>query len=158
MKELSKAADEIAENMKENGYEYFNIRHGKIGTDLKTGLASYLYDAGINNKEPVFPIYAGSGIAATSPDNPYSWATFKIVEDAQKGLRIDAMAISMYECHDGALRTSLELKINSLEDIPSKENAVKLIEEKWEKVSNENRKKWNTPAGVKPLKTKSRRL
>ncbi|MCH5685244.1 hypothetical protein LWM68_13900 [Niabella sp. W65] len=64
----------------------------------------------------------------------------------------------MYECHDGALRTSLELKINSLEDIPSKENAVKLIEEKWEKVSNENRKKWNTPAGVKPLKTKSRRL
>ncbi|ULT39654.1 hypothetical protein KRR40_32715 [Niabella defluvii] len=52
----------------------------------------------------------------------------------------------------------MELKINSLEDIPSKENAVKLIEEKWEKVSNENRKKWNTPAGVKPLKTKSRRL
>ena len=132
MEELLKTADEIAEKMKEKGYEYFNIKGGAIGSDFRTGITAYLHYASFKDIEPVFPIYAGTGIAATSPDNPYTWATFKIVDDA-KGLRIDTMGISMYECHDGGLRTHLELQIKSLDDIPSKQHATKLIEEKWEK-------------------------
>lgn len=138
MEELLKTADEIAEKMKEKGYEYFNIKGGAIGSDFSTGIAGYLHYASFNDTEPIFPIYAGTGVAATSPDNPYTWATFKIVDDAQKGLRIDTMDISMYECHDGGLRTHLELQINSLDDIPSKQHATKLIEEKWEKCVQEN--------------------
>ncbi|HRB71474.1 MAG TPA: hypothetical protein PK776_06460 [Flavobacterium sp.] len=138
MEELLKTADEIAEKMKEKGYEYFNIKGGAIGSDFSTGIAGYLHYKSFNDTEPVFPIYAGTGVAATSPDNPYSWATFKIVNDAQKGLRIDSMDISMYECHDGGLRTHLELQINSLDDIPSKQHATKLIDEKWEKRFQEN--------------------
>lgn len=157
MKELSKTVGEIAEKMKENGYEYFNIRDGGIGTDFKAGITSYLYNASIANKA-VFPIYAGTGIAATSPDKPYSWATFKMVEDAQKGLRIDTMGISMYECYDGPLRISLELQIKSLEDIPSIKNAAKLIGEKWEKQQQENQKKWKVPEVITPPKSKSRKL
>ncbi|MDX3913936.1 MAG: hypothetical protein QHC79_10405 [Pseudosphingobacterium sp.] len=138
MEDLLKTADEIAEKMKEKGYEYFNIKGGAAGTDFRTGIASYLHYASFNDTEPVFPIYAGSGVASTSPDNPYTWATFKVVEDAQKGLRIDTVRISMYECHDGALRTHLELKIKSPDDIPSREIAAKLIEEKWEARYKEN--------------------
>lgn len=131
MEELLKTAEEIAEKLKEKGYEYFNVRYGAIGTDLRNGIAVYLRNASSNDIRPVFPIYAGSGVDATSPDNPYTWATFKIVEDTKKGIRIDTMNISMYECHDGALRTDLELKIKSLDDIPTRQNAAKLIEEKW---------------------------
>ena len=138
MEELLKTADEIAEKMKEKGYEYFNIKGGAIGSDFKTGIVGYLHYASFNDTEPLFPIYAGTGGAATSPDNPYTWATFKIVDDAQKGLRIDTMDISMYECHNGGLRTHLELQINSLDDIPSKQHATKLIEDKWEKRLQEN--------------------
>lgn len=138
MEELLKTADEIAERMKEKGYEYFNIKGGAIGSDFSTGIVGYLRYASFNDTAPVFPIYAGTGVAATSPDNPYTWATFKIVDDAQKGLRIDTMGISMYECHDGALRTHLDLQINSLDDIPSKQHATKLIDEKWEKRLQEN--------------------
>ena len=150
MKELLETAGEIAEKMEEKGYKYFNIKYGGAGTDFKVGLATYLHNVGSSNTVPLFPIYAGSGIAATSPDNPYSWAMFKIVEDEKKGLRIDAMGISMYECHDGALRASLELKIKSLDDIPTRLNAAKMIEEKWKKQSKENQMKWNTSINVKP--------
>jgi|GEM_PF-837811 len=138
MKELLSTADEIAEKMKEKGYEYFNIKRGATGTDFKTALTSYLHHAAFDNTEPVFPIYAGTGVAATSPDNPYTWATFKIEEDAKKGLRIDTMGISMYECYDGGLRTHLELPIKSLNDIPSRQNAAKMMEEKWEKQHQKN--------------------
>lgn len=138
MEELLKTADEIAQKMKEKGYEYINVKRGAIGSDFRTGIDAYLHYARYNDTEPVFPIYAGTGVAATSPDNPYTWATFKIVDDAQKGLRIDTMGISMYECQDGALRTHLDLKINTLDDIPSKEHATKLIEEKWEQRFQEN--------------------
>lgn len=130
---LLKTADEIAEKMKEKGYEYFNVKHGATGTDLRTGISVYLRNASFNDVQPVFPIYAGAGVAATTPDNPYTRATFKIVEDGQKGLRIAAMGLSMYECFDGALRTSLELKIKSLDDVPTKQEAAKLIEEKWKR-------------------------
>ncbi|MVZ63738.1 hypothetical protein [Sphingobacterium humi] len=158
MKNLMKTAGEIAEKMKEKGYEYFNIKRGATGTDFKTALGSYLHYAGFNKAEPVFPIYAGSGVAATSPDNPYTWATFRIVEDVKNGLRIDAMGISMYECHDGALRASLELKIKSPDDIPSRQKAAKLIEDKWEMKSRENQKKPNTSIKVKPLRPKGRKI
>lgn len=156
MEELLIAVDEIAEKMKEKGYDYFNIKGGNIGTDFKTGLISYLHNVNIT-KEPAFPIYAVSCVAATNPGESFSRASFTIVEDAQ-GLRIDTMSISMCECYGGALRTSLELKIKSLNDIPSKQNAAKLIEEKWEKLYQENRRKWNNPVAVKPLKPKGRKL
>ena len=158
MKELLRTAEEIAEKMKEKGYEYFNIRYGGTGSDFKTGIATYLHNANFNNTEPIFPIFASSAVAATSPDNPYTQATFKVGEDAQKSLRVDAMSISMYECYDGALRTSLELHIKSPDDIPSRQDAVKLIEEKWEKLRQDNRKKWNNPVTVTPKKSKGRKL
>lgn len=148
-KEILNTANQIAEKMKEKGYEYFNIKGGASGNDFKTSIASYLHYASFNNSEPTFPIYAGSGVAATSPANPYTWATFKIVEDAEKGLRIDTMDISMYECYDGALRTHLELQIKSLDDIPSKQNAAKLIEEKWEKRYHTNQSMKSKPKGRK---------
>ncbi|MBZ4190794.1 MULTISPECIES: hypothetical protein [Bacteroidota] len=139
MKDLIKTADEIAKKMKEKGYEYFNIKRGATGTDFKTALGSYLHYAGFSKTEPlIFPVYAGSAVAATSPDNPYTWATFKIVDDAEKGLRIDTMAISMYECYDGGLRTHLELKLKSLDDIPSRQDASKMIEERWQKQYQKN--------------------
>lgn len=158
MKELLRTAEEIAEKMKEKGYEYFNIRYGEAGSDFKTGIASYLHNANFNNTEPIFPIFASSAVAVTSVDNPYTRATFKIVEDAKKSLRVDTMSISMHECYDGALRTSLELNIKSLDDIPSRKDAAKLIEEKWEKLHQENRKKWNNPVAVTPKKSKGRKL
>lgn len=72
MEDLLKTADEIAEKMKEKGYEYFNIKRGAAGTDFRTGIASYLHYASYNDTEPVFPIYAGSGVVSTTPDNPYT--------------------------------------------------------------------------------------
>lgn len=138
MEELLKPADEIAEKMKEKGYEYFNIKRGATGTDFKTALSAYLHYAGFNETEPLFPIYAGSAVAATSPDNPYTWATFKIVQDDKKGMRIDTMIIYMYECYDGALRTHLELPIKSLDDIPSRQVATEIIEARWQKQYQKN--------------------
>jgi hypothetical protein len=158
MKDLLSTADEIAKEMKEKGYEYFNIKHGAARSAFGTGIASYLQYASFNSSEPLFPIYVGSGVAATSPDNPYTWATFKIVEDAQKGIRIDTMDLSMYGCYGGALRMHLELKIKSLDDVPSRQNAAMLIKEKWEKRHQVNQiiKKTVTVKSEMPKPQKSR--
>jgi len=143
--------------MKEKGYEYFNIKHGAIGTAFSKGIASCLHNASFNSSQPVFPIYVGSGVAATSPDNPYTWATFKIVEDAQKGLRIDTMDISMYGSYDGALKMHLELQIKSLDDVPSRHNAAMLIKEKWEKRHQEKTVAVK-PEMPKPQKSRGRKM
>lgn len=84
MEELFNAVDEIAKIMKEKGYDYFNVPHGGIGVDFKTGLLAYLRNVNITKREPVFPIYAASGVAATDPSMPMSWATFIIAEDTEK--------------------------------------------------------------------------
>lgn len=142
MNDFSKATDELNTAMTEKGYLYFNVRNGSAGTNLKEGLASYFYNANLDNNNPAFPIYATSVIEATSPDMPYSLATFTIVEDVPQSLRIDAMNISMYECYDGGLRTSLDIAIKTTNDIPSRHNAAKQIEERWQKQYTENQKKW----------------
>lgn len=154
MKELLIAAQELSQKMKEKGYEYFNVKHGISGSDLKTGIAAYLQNASINNTEPVFPIYAGSRVAASSPDNPYTWATFKIVEDAQKGLRIDKMGISMYACYEGSLKEHIEFKIKSLDDIPTRLNAAKLID----KQLASSKKQGKVVETQQPNKMKSRKM
>lgn len=145
MELLLTAADRIAQEMKDKGFDYCIIRNGRIGADFKTGLSSYMEDAKRMNLEPVFPILVGSGVKATDPGSPLSWATFTIVQDANTGLRIDAMKISMYECFDGPLRASLNLKVKSLEDIPSKQEAGKLIEAEWQSERAENISKWHAP-------------
>lgn len=155
MKEMLIAVDEISRKMKEKGYEYFNIKHGAIGTDFKTGITAYLQNASINNTEPIFPIYAGSRVAATSPDNPYTWATFKIVADDQKGLRVDKMGISMYDCYEGSLRHHIEFKIKSSNDIPTRLNAAKLIDDK--KLAN-FKKQEKVVETQQPIKMKSRKM
>ncbi|MDA3613504.1 hypothetical protein [Polluticaenibacter yanchengensis] len=155
MKEILIAAEEISQKMKEKGYEYFNVKHGISGSDLKTGIAAYLQNASINNTEPVFPIYAGSRVAASSPDKPYTWATFKIVADDQKGLRIDKMGISMYACYEGSLKQHIEFKIKSPNDIPSRLNAAKLIEDN----QLPNSKKPEKVVEIQqPIKMKSRKI
>lgn len=145
MELLLLATDKIAQKIQDCGYDYCNIRNGRIGVDFKTGLTAYLEDAKRMNLEPVFPILVGSGVKATNPGSPLSWATFTIVQDTDTGLRIDAMKISMYECHDGPLRASLNVAIKSLEDIPSRREAGKLIEAEWQKKRMENISKWQKP-------------
>lgn len=142
MELLLTAADRIAQEMKEKGYDYCNIRNGRIGVDFKTGLTTYLEDAKRMNQEPVFPIYVGSGVKATDPGSPLSWATLAIVQDAEIGMKVDSMKISMYECHDGPLRASLNVTIKSLEDIPSRQEAGKLIEAEWQRKRLERTNKW----------------
>lgn len=51
----------------------------------------------------------------------------------------------MYECYDGALRACLNVNPISSEDIPSRLEAGKLIEEKWLKEKSENISKRQVP-------------
>ena len=142
MNDFLKAADKLNAEIMEKGYIFFNVRNSSVGTKLNDGLFSYFHKANLENKKPVFPIYATSVIEATSPDMPYSVATFKIVEDAHLSLRIDAMNISMYECYGGGLRMAIDLTIKTANDIPSRHDAAKQIQERWQKKYTENQKKW----------------
>ena len=136
-----KAADKLNAEIMEKGYIF--LMSGTVVSGLILMMVCFhIFIKQISKIKPVFPIYATSVIEATSPDMPYSVATFKIVEDAHLSLRIDAMNISMYECYGGGLRMAIDLTIKTANDIPSRHDAAKQIQERWQKYT-ENQKNGN---------------
>lgn len=145
MEKLLSTVDDITEKMEARGYDDLYIRHGGVELDFQTGLASYLHEINATKDEPVYPIYAVSAISARHPGEPVSVVLFTIEKDAQKGLRIDSMSISMCTCPGGPLRASLELKLKYLEDIPSRQDACRLIEEQKTHLENSSKRQMPNP-------------
>lgn len=149
---------EINEKMIEKGYDTFNVKHGGIGVMFKDAVTSYLINIRDMEPKPGFPIYAATCLSATDPNSPSSWARFTLVEDVVKGFQIGSVGFALYECHDGPLRASLNVPINSLEDIPSKQEAGKLIEAEWQRKRMENVSKWQIPDPSNASQSKRRKL
>ncbi|AIL46960.1 hypothetical protein [Elizabethkingia anophelis] len=145
MNDFLKAIDEVTTRLEEKGYDYCRLSNGIYGSNLKECLLSYHDIAKRENELPKFPIYAIFIIAATSPDNPYSLASFKIEQGDSQTLQITNAKISMYECYDGGVRASIDLQFKTIDDIPTRQNAANQIEERWRKLYKENQEKWHTP-------------
>ena len=142
MDQLRTSASELAGILEEKGYVRFNFRNGRMGTDFQTGLLSCVPD----DTAAGFRATAGTAIRATSPDEPYSIATFTIAATATGILQVASLRLALYENADGGLRESLTIAVRAMESIPTVEQANRLLEEAWQQRYLRNTGQWKQAA------------